>query len=69
MGTYRLHYTSADEPGPGATWSVYVEEYVDPADHEPIDGSQRWVSRHDTEAEAYAEAVRLQRQGIRELLA
>jgi len=58
--TYRLHYVSADSPGLDAPWSVYVEEYADRDDYEPIDGSQRHVSTHPNMAEAEAEAKRLQ---------
>lgn len=57
--TYPLHYVSADGPGPDATWSVYVEQYLG-EDSEPVEGSSRMVSTHATEAEAYAEAQRLQ---------
>lgn len=59
-GTYELHYVSADGPGPHTTWSVYVEDYVSPEAETPIDGTQRFVSRHATEAEAEAEAKRRQ---------
>lgn len=62
---YVLHYTSADGPGPNATWSVYSEEYGHPDADEPIDGTQRHVSTHATEGEADAEARRLQRAAQR----
>lgn len=60
--TYVVHYTSADRPEPNTTWSVYREEYADITDEEPIDGTQVWISAHLTEAEADAEASRLQRE-------
>lgn len=60
MPTYVLHYTSADGPGPDASWSVYSEQYPTPDAAEPITGSTRWESGHLTEAEADAEARRLQ---------
>lgn len=56
---YLLHYTSQDAPG-SESWSVYVEGYHDAQTDVPIDGSQRWVSSHPSEAEADAEARRLQ---------
>lgn len=59
-GTYILHYTSADGPGDDATWSVYKEQYVNADADEPIDGAGEHVSTHPTEAEARAEAQRLQ---------
>lgn len=57
---HRLHYTSADRPGPDAPWSVYVEDYASASDDEPIEGTTRKVSTHTTEAEAIVEASRLQ---------
>lgn len=56
--TYHLHYTSQDVDA--TTWSVYVEQYVNAEDAEPIDGSQRLVSTHANEAEADAQANLLQ---------
>ena len=56
---YVLHYTSQDYPV-GETWSVYREQYVSRDHDEPIDGSQEHISTHATEAEADAEARRLQ---------
>jgi hypothetical protein len=58
--TYRLHYISADRQGDDSPWSVYVEEYAFPDDPEPLDGMTEHVSTHATEAEAEAEAARLQ---------
>lgn len=58
--TYLLHYTSADRPGDDSPWSVYSELYVHPEDNDPIEGTARLVSTHPTEAEADAEARRLQ---------
>lgn len=58
-GPYALHYVSQDCPS-GATWSVYREQYVSRDHDEPIDGSQEHVSTHATEADADAEANRLQ---------
>ena len=58
--TYPLHYTSAERPGDDSPWTVYVEHYAHPGDAEPIDGSTERVSTHPTEAEANAEANRLQ---------
>lgn len=40
---YTLHYTSADGPGPDATWSVYAEDYTSILANEPIDGSTRLI--------------------------
>lgn len=57
--SYILHYVSQDYPVTG-TWSVYREAWDFPDAPEPIDGTQTWVSTHATEAEAYAEADRLQ---------
>ena len=57
---YTLHYISADAPGDEATWSVYRERYISRDHDEPIDGSQEHISTHATEAEADAEARRLQ---------
>jgi hypothetical protein len=54
------YYTSADGPGPDATWSVYREKYASPDAAEPIDGTQEHVSQHPTEELADAEARRLQ---------
>lgn len=58
--TYPLYYTSAERPGDDSPWTVYVEQYRDKDDAEPIDGSTERVSTHPTEAEADAEARRLQ---------
>ena len=58
--TYPLHYTSAERPGDDSPWTVYVEQYADPSDAEPIDGSTERVSTWPTEAEANSEARRLQ---------
>ncbi len=59
-GMYDLYYTSADGAGPNASWSVYVESYLSEDHDEPIEGTTHWVSSHATEAEADAEARRLQ---------
>lgn len=62
MSTYISYYASQDLPGgDAAPWSVYREEYEDIDDDAPIDGSEKWVSRHPTEAEAVAEMHRLYR--------
>lgn len=58
--TYTLHYISANGPGPSARWSVWREEYHHVDDDEPIADRTVWVSGHDTEDEAFAEANRLQ---------
>lgn len=63
MTTHRVFYWSADGPGTDATWSVYSEHYVTPDAAEPIDGSTTLVSSHPSEAEAEAEARRLQAGG------
>lgn len=60
LDTYTLHYVSADGPTDADTWSVYREQYESATDEVPIDGTQQYVSTHPTEAEAYAEANRLQ---------
>lgn len=57
---YVLHYTSADGPGPEATWSVYREVYANFGDDAPIDGATEWVSKWPSEALADREASRLQ---------
>lgn len=62
---YVLHYVSADvdlDRPNLLSWSVYRERYaaLDDSDQEPIAGSTVRVSTHLTEAEAYAEADRLQ---------
>lgn len=57
---YALHYVSADSPGRDATWSVYREEYTTIESDEPIESATVRVSTHATEAEADAEATRLQ---------
>jgi hypothetical protein len=59
--TYTLHYVSADGPGPGATYSVYREQYAERGDSEPIDGTQEFVSQHPNAHAAQAESARLQR--------
>jgi len=65
MPAYTLHYWSADV-GTDArglhTWSVYSEQYLTPQHDEPIDGSQRLLSTWPTEAQADAEARRLQQE-------
>lgn len=63
--TYVLHYVSADldlDRPNLLSWSVYREEYPSLADSDgdPIVGSTVRVSSHATEAEADAEANRLQ---------
>ena len=63
--TYVLHYVSADldlDRPNLLSWSVYREEYPSLADSDgdPIAGSTIRVSGHATEAEADAEARRLQ---------
>jgi hypothetical protein len=58
--THYLHYASGDVPDVNGAWSVYVEQYETTDGEEPIEGTQRWVSRHINEAEAHAEAERLQ---------
>lgn len=59
--TYTYHYVSADGPEKDTTWSVYCEQYDGPDDEVPIDGTQKRISQHATEAQAHAEADRLQR--------
>ena len=54
MGTH--YYVSQDLES--TWWSVYAEDYY-VGDEEPIDGSQRWISKHQNEQEAIAEAKRL----------
>lgn len=61
--TYALHYTSADAPGPDASWSVYREVYTSIDSNEPLDGLTVKVSTHPTEEAADAEANRLQQGG------
>lgn len=58
---YTLHYTSADAPGPGSTWSVYAEDYASKDDAEPIPGTTRRVATYMTEAEADRQAERAQK--------
>lgn len=41
---YTLYYTSADGPGPDATWSVYSEQYEAIDSPEPIEGSTQLVA-------------------------
>lgn len=38
------YFTSADGPGPHATWTVYAELYDEADSEEPIDGTQRVVA-------------------------
>lgn len=56
---FRTYFASADDSGPDATWSVYVEDYTDSDCGTPVEGSCRKLSTHPTEAEADAEANRL----------
>jgi len=58
--TYTLYYISADGPEPDSTWSVWREQYESIEHETPIEGTAEHVSQHATEAEADAEAVRLQ---------
>lgn len=57
---YTLFYVSADGPGEGATWSVYREEYHNPYDDEPIDGSAVQVATVQNETVAHDIANYLQ---------
>lgn len=50
--TYVLHYTSADDPNPGSTWSVWREEYRDAWSESPIAGSTVHVCSAVDEATA-----------------
>ena len=65
--TITTYYVSQDVADGGEvlpTWSVYSEEW-EPESWEagdPIDGSQRFVSTHESEAAADAEASRLYRE-------
>lgn len=63
--TYRLYYVSADGPEPDASWSVYYELYASASDDEPIDGTQLFVDRLDSEGEAREYADILQRNDKR----
>lgn len=56
---YTAYYTSQDLPGGDSPWSVYSEEYPSPDSDNPIDGTQRWVARRESELEAELEADRL----------
>lgn len=41
---YLSYFTSADGPGPNATWTVYSELYEEPDSDVPIDGSENVVA-------------------------
>lgn len=59
--TYYASQDVDDDREPLSTWSVYAEEWEPEAlaAGEPIDGSQRWVSTHESEDAAHVEASRL----------
>ena len=59
--TYYVSQDVDDDREPLSTWSVYAEEWEPEAlaAGEPIDGSQRLVSTHESEDAAHAEASRL----------
>lgn len=66
-GDYVLHYTSADDGGSDATWSVYREVYPDRDSDTPIDGSQIRVSTWPSEKAADDEANRLQAEYLKSI--
>ncbi len=67
--SYYVSQSVTDGGSPVPIWCVYSEKFTAHARFpygDPIDGSQRHVSCHESEAEASAEAERLFKRGERE---